>query len=518
MVDAIRPTIGPLTRYVAFSQLVTNKQPELLSKGGVIARRVIQLEDADEDMGAMIVRHLLCTLHDRYGDGTATAAMLFQAVFNAGVKYVVSSGINAMRLRHFLEQGMQVIVDELDRMTVEVDGKDELTRIAEKVCYDPALAEMLGEIIDIVGEHGLLEVRNLRGRGLKREYREGMYWEARPFSRDMIDMASRSMELTNAAVLITDLEIEDPQELIPALTAASEAGFKALLITATKIAPGAVGLLMANQDPEKFTVLAMRTPGPLPDDEIAAMEDLAFLTGGRRFIRATQDTLENVRPEDFGRARRVWATYDRLGIIGGEGDPHALRQHIKDLRAVLAREEGKVARQKLQERIGKLMGGLAILWIGSVSRADMDARKDLAQKTAEVLRGVLRDGVVPGGGVALLDCRPALERRLEESADPDEHAAYRILIEAMEGPARAIARNAGYDDSEIMAYVNTAGPGHGFDAVAGEVTDMMQKSIVDVAAVQKAAVSRAISTAAMTLTVDVLIHHRFPEEVLSGTA
>jgi chaperonin GroEL len=180
--------------------------------------------------------------------------------------------------------------------------------------------------------------------------------------------------------------------------------------------------------------------------------------------------------------------------------------------------ESLVARRKLQERIGKLMGGMAILWVGGATHADMDARKELAQKTAEVLRGALRDGVVPGGGVALLDCRPALKRRLEQSTDPDERGAYRILLNAMEGPARAIVANAGYDDSEIMAYINMAGPGHGFDAVAGEVVDMMQQSIVDVAALQKAIVQRAVATVALTLTIDALVHHADPEEVQGGTA
>lgn len=518
LVDAVRPTLGPLTRHVAINQVVTNRKPEMLTKGGMIARRVIQLADADEDMGAMIVRHLLWTLHQRYGDGTATAAVLFQAIFNESIKHIVSGGGNAMRLRHYLEQGTQVIVDELEKMTVEVEGRERLAEIAEKICYDPPLAEMLGEIIDIIGEYGQLDVRNMRGRGIKREYREGMYWDTKPFSREMIDPTTRRVELENAAVLITDLEIENPQQLIPALTAAVEAGFKTLLITAGKMVPGAVGVLMANQDPEKFKVLAVRTPGPRKDDEAAAMEDLAFLTGGRRFVQAAQDTLSRVSPEDFGRARRVWATHERFGIIGGEGDPRALRQHIKDMRAVFEQEESLTTRRKLQERIGKLMGGMAILWIGGVSRVDMDDRRELAERTAEVLQGALRSGVVPGGGVALLDCRPALKRYLEQSTDPDERGAYRVLLNAMTGPARAIAANAGYDESESMAYINMAGPGHGFDAVAGEVVDMMQHNIIDVAAMQKAIVQRSIATAALTITIDALVHHRDPEEVLSGTA
>jgi len=508
IVEAIRPTLGPRPRMVAIDHASSDKMPELLDDGGVIARRITQLPDRDEDMGAMFIRHLLWRLHERVGDGTATAAVLFQSVYNQGVRYIVSGG-NAMQLRRYLEKGMRIILDELTGMTIHLKGKELLAQIAESICYDPPLAKMLGEIFDIIGEYGWLDIRSGRSRELEREYVEGIYWDGSIVSREMItDHARLRTRMEDAAILISDLEIEEPSELLPLITMAIDAKVRALLIVAREISPRAIALLLANRKPEEFQPIAVKTRGYGVDEQAALLEDLAILTGGRPFLGVAGDTLSGVRPQDLGHARRVWADRHHFGIIGSKGNPRVLRQHISRLRAAFARAGKSEVRKKLEKRIGKLMGGSATLYVGGATELEITARKGVAERTAAALRGAVREGVLPGGGVSLLACRPALQQMLARGENSDERAAYEILIKALEQPIRTIIANAGYDASEIMAEIKLAGPGHGFDVRSEQVVDMAQAGIFDVATVLKAAIHGAVAGAGLALTTDVLVHHK----------
>ncbi len=516
MVDAVRPTLGPLPRVVALTPVTgRDRMPEILDDGGVIARRIIQIPDRDEDMGAMFVRHMLWRLHKKAGDGTATAAVLFQSVYDQGVRYIASGG-NTMALRQYLEKGLQVILDELTSLAVHMEGKERFAQIAETICYDPPLARMLGEIFDIIGEYGQLEIRQGQGRELEREYVEGMYWKGGVFSRQMIaDHSKLRTDLENAAILIGDLEIEDARQLAGVVGMVMQARIPSLLVIAGTLSDSAKSVLLtASRDPDRFKAIAVKAPGAMIDDRAAALEDLAILTGGRPFARTAGYALSAIKLEDLGRARRAWADRTYFGIIGGRGDPRALRKHIADLRTAFRESEELDARKKLRERIGKLIGGSATLWVGGISELEVSTRKELAQRTADALRGAIIEGVLPGGGVALLACRPALQRLLDQSTDPDERAAYRILIRALEEPIRTILTNAGYDASEVMAEVRRAGAGYGFDVRSGQVADMMEVGIFDAASVQKQAVHSAVASAALALTIDVLIHHKKPKEAL----
>jgi chaperonin GroEL len=513
VVAAVRPTLGPLPRIVAIDRASRSKMPELLDDGGVIARRILELPDRDEDVGAMFVRHLLWHLHEKVGDGTATAAVLFQSIYNQGVRYLAAGG-NAMRLRHHLEAGLRVIRDELTGMAVHLDGKEKLAQVAESICYDPPLAKMLGEIFDIIGEHGQLEIRSGRGRELEREYVEGMYWKGGVLSRRMItDHATMRVNMENAAILITDLGIEEPRQLIPVIEVAMQAEIRALLILATKLSDSAIGLLLtASKDPAKFQAVAVKAPGLAMGDRVAAMDDLAMLTGGRPFVSAASSTLTGVKLDDLGRARRAWADRTYFGIVAGRGDPRVLRQHIAKLRASFSKSDDPEVRKRLRERLSKLMGGSATLWVGGSTELEIAARKELAQRTSDALRGAITEGVLPGGGVSLLACRLGLQGRIDQSTDPDERAAYRILIKALEEPIRTILTNAGHDASEVMAEIRQAGAGYGFDVRSGQVAQMAQAGIFDAASVQREAVHSAVAGAALALTVDVLVHHKQPQQ------
>lgn len=507
IVAAVRPTLGPRPRTVAIERVNREHTPELLDNGGVIARRIIQLADRDADMGAMIVRHLLWRLHEEVGDGTATAAVVFQAVYNQGLRYLAAGG-NAQRLRRHLDRGAQAIVDELDGMTIPVEGKRQLAEIAESVCYDRPLAGLLGEIFDIVGETGHVEIRRGNGRELERHYVDGMFLKSGVWSAHMLaDQVRQRTDLQNAAVLISDLEIGDPRELVPALDVAVTAGFRTLVIMAGKLSDsGIAALLGASRDPEKFQAIAVKTPGLGPLEQAALMEDLAVLTGGRPLIKAAGNTPRGVRREDFGHARKAWADHAYFGVVGGKGDPRLLRRHIATLREQLQRPDDSAARDRLRERIGKLMGGSATLLIGTSTAAEMEVREEMARQTAGALRAALGDGVLLGAGVSLLHCRSTLRQTLDDRNDPDQQAAYRILHAALEEPVRTIVANAGYDAGAVMGELQHAPPGAGFDVRRGGVVDLAQAGIYDVAAAQKAAVHGAITSAAQALTIDVLIH------------
>lgn len=510
LVAAIRPTLGPVHRNVAIEKESKVRKPELLDDGAVIARRIIQLPDRDEDMGAMYLRQLLWKLHETAGDGTATAALIFHTIYKEGLKYIASGG-NAMRLRANLGKTTPFILNELESMTFTLEGKERLARLAETICYEPELARMLGEIFDIVGEFGQLEIRAGQGRAMEREYIEGMYWHGLIFSREMLpDPLVGRAQLEDTAILASDLEIKDPAVVLHILETAIGAGVKSLLLVASTISEQALSILLMKPNREKVRVVAVKAPGLSSDDHREGLEDLTMLTGGRPFFQATDEGLQTLKASDFGFARRAWADQEYFGIAGGKGDPRQLRQHIATLRTAFAKCDDPQNRKRLQERIGKLLGGSAVLWIGHPSPITVQVRKELAERTAQAMRGALRSGVLPGGGLALLACKSFLLEKYHQAQDLDERAAYRILARAVEAPIRALLENAGEEPVEVLAQIAAAGWGCGYDVVQRKIVNMAEAGIVDSAAVIREAAYRAIHGAALALTVDVLIHRADP--------
>jgi chaperonin GroEL len=257
--------------------------------------------------------------------------------------------------------------------------------------------------------------------------------------------------------------------------------------------------------------MAVKAPGLRADEQAAALEDLAVLTGGRRLLRAAGDQLGRVGIADLGRARRAWANKDHFGIVGGKGDPRGLRRQIASLRAAHAATQEPQARKLLRQRLGRLCGGAATLWVGGATESDITIRKDVAERAAAALRGAIAGGVLPGAGVALLACQPALRRAFERSSEPDERAAYRVLLDGISAPIRAIASNAGYDAGTVIADLAQASSGYGLDARSGQVVDVACAGILDVATTQQTAIYSAISAAALALTIDVLVYRTQPE-------
>ena len=510
--SALRCTLGPSSLHVVIEPAVDkHKPPELLESGGTIARRIIELADRDEDIGAMLARAMIYRQHEQVGDGTAIAAVLFQAIINEGLRYVAAGG-NAMLLRHHLQATLPIIHQELDHLRIDTHGQQSLAHIAESICHDPDMAVLLGEIFDTIGEYGQLDVRKSYERGLKREYVAGMYWAKGLHSRQMLsDPGQMRTELENAHILISDFEIKQAQELIPVLEVALRADVKHLMIVARNLSEQAIAFLLTNNKPDGMRIVAVKTPGDNANDRMAALEDLAILTGGTPFLKATGESFASITAQDFGQVRRCWATYQNFGISGGKGHPRTMTRHIARLQSRFATDSDPEEREKLQQRIGKLMGGSATLWVGGATDSEVSLRKDRAERTARTVRAALRDGVLPGAGMALFNCATTLDQMASQATNLDEKAAFRIMSKVVQEPARAIIANAGYDPSEILAKIMVDPTSTGFDALGGHVVDLVEAGLLDAFAVQKAALNNAVATAAMTLSIDVLVHKKQPE-------
>lgn len=512
IVDAIRPTLGPLPRLVAIDDPQSGKMPKMLDNGGTIARRIFQIHDRHQNVGAMLIREALLRLYDQVGDGTATAAVLFGSIFNGGVRYL-ATGASAPRLKIYLDEGIHLILDTLSENTAQVQGKETLAQVAETICYDKPLAQMLGEIFDTLGEYGRIEIRGGHSLGLEREYVEGMYWERGLVSRKMAtDQKEMRTEFENAAILISDLEIKEPNQIYPVLEVALKNKISRCLIVAGSMSDAVDGFLLTNKKPEQFQVIAVKTPGWGAQEQAWALEDLAILTGGRPFIKAAGETFKGITLDDFGYARRIWADLDNFGIVGGKGNPRVLRQHIATMRSACEQTDSLVLHQSLLKRIGKLLGGSATLWVGGATEIEIETGLERTKRTAAAMRGAIREGVVSGGGVALLACKPILEKRRNQSKELEAQAAYNILIEAVESPLRTIVANAGYDPGEILARIHLAGNGYGFDVATGQIIEMDRAGIFDPASVVKAAVYAGMSGAALALSVDVMVHNIDPSD------
>ncbi len=511
MVGAISPTLGPLSSGVAIDHLNKSIQlPEFLDNGGLIARRIIELPNRDEDMGAMLVRSMLVRQHERVGDGVATAAVLLEAIFNGGVRYLAAGG-NAMRLRHYMEQALPLILDRLEQMVFRLEGQAALTALARSLCHEDEMAALFGEAFDLVGAFGRLEIREDYGRTLRRELVEGTYYYTGLCSTALLPAATRIVTFENPAIFLCDFEIEDHHDLFPVLQTAHAAGVKQLVIVARRLSEAAISLLVANNRMDSFKAMAVTLPGANPTERMESLDDLGKLTGATPFIQVTGQTLDKVSAGDFGRARRVWADNKTFGIIGAGGSPIKLREHLHSLKTQFHRAPDPKARERLLERITALSGSSVTLWVGGFTKTEIDARKSLAQRTALAMRTSLQEGVVAGGGVALLNCRAVLECALTSACDSDERAAYRILIDALEAPARTLYRNSGYDPGEVLSQIAGANSDAVFDVVTDQIVNVHEAGIVDSARIVATSVRNAVTTAALALTIDSLVHVANPE-------
>jgi len=514
LAKTIRPTLGPLPRNVAIMPIEPksqNKAPEILDSAGTIARRIYEISGRSENTGAMFLRQMIWKQYEEQGDGAATAVVLFQCVYDQGIKYVTAGG-NAMILRKYLENGMRIVLNQLQADAELIRDRKTMQQLAQSLVTDQALAEALGEIVDIIGPDAPVEIRSGRSRLVEREYIPGIIYPGGYHSAVYFeDMHDGRIQLENPAVCLTDLPLEEPEALIKITRMAYDAGYPALVIMGRSISEQSTGVLAAiSQRSEHFKALAVKLPEHGATDKNALLEDLGIMTGSLVLFEALGDTLGSIKPEVFGRARLCWADKNFCGFVRGGGSPTDIRQRINGLRQRMNNANNMDVRKQTRLRLGKMMGGLAVLYAGGTTEIEIEARKEKAKRALEALQSASSMGILPGGGAALLSCQPYLLELANQTDDQEAKVAYRILARALEEPTRVILENAGHEPNVWIERIKQAGSGSGFDVHTHSVTDMVTAGIIDSAGVTHSAVKNAFSTAALGITVDVIIHKKKP--------
>ncbi len=497
LADAVKVTIGPKGRNVVLDKKYG--APTITNDGVTIARD-IELDEPFENMGAQLVREVATKTDDVAGDGTTTAVVLAQALVTEGLRNV-TAGANPMIVKRGLDKAVACVVEELKRNARPVDSREDIANVAAISAADPDVGELIAEVMDKVGKDGVITVEEGQSIGLDKEYVEGMQFDRGYISAYFVTNPDR-MEavLENVAILVTDRKISSIQDLLPALEKAVALG-RPLLIVAEDIDGEALATLVVNKLKGTVSVLAVKAPG-FGDRRKEMLRDIAVLTGGTVISEEVGRKLESVVPEDLGGARRIVTTKDDTTIIEGDGNPDEIKGRMQQIKAQIEETTSDYDREKLQERLAKLSGGVAIIKVGAATEVELKEKKHRIEDALSTTRAAVEEGLVAGGGTALLQAIPALDSL---SLEGDEKVGVTIVRRALEAPIRQIVQNAGGEGSVIVAAVRDAAKGSGYDALRGEYADMFAKGIVDAAKVTRSALQNAASIAGMVLTTETLI-------------
>jgi chaperonin GroEL len=497
LADAVRVTIGPKGRNVVLDKKFGS--PTITNDGVTIARD-IELEDPFENMGAQLVKEVATKTDDVAGDGTTTAVVLAHAMVSEGLRNV-TAGANPMQIKGGIEKAVDAVVDEIKRVARSVDNREQISAVAAISAADPEVGEIIAEVMDKVGKDGVITVEEGQSLGLEKEYTEGMQFDRGYISAYFVTNPDR-MEavLENAFILITDKKISSIQDMLPALEKAVQLG-KPVLIIAEDVDGEALATLVVNKLKGTIQVLAVKAPG-FGDRRKEMLRDIATLTGGTVISEEIGRKLDSVTAEDFGKARRVVATKDDTTVVDGEGSPDAIKARMTQIKAQIEETTSDYDREKLQERLAKLAGGVAVIKVGAATEVELKEKKHRIEDALSTTRAAVEEGIVAGGGTTLLQAIPALDK---VKLTGDAQVGVDIVRKALEAPARQIADNAGQSGEVVVAKVRTLPAGEGYDALAGEYGDLFKKGIVDAAKVTRSALQNAASIAAMVLTTETLV-------------
>ncbi len=511
LADVVKVTLGPKGRNVVLERKFG---APLITNDGVTIARDIELADIFENMGAQLLKEAATKTNDVAGDGTTTATVLAQAIVTEGYRNL-AAGANPMILRRGLEKGLDAVVSALREESRPVETQEEIAQVASISANDTEIGHLIAEVMQKVGKDGVITVEEGRSLGMETEYTEGMQFDRGFISPYMTTNPDHTeAALTNPFILITDKKISAIQDILPLLERLLQQGHKELVIIAEDVDGEALATLVVNQMRGAFTVLAVKAPG-FGDRREAMLEDIAVLTGGRVITEKAGLRLETASMQDLGSARLVTATKDTTTIVDGAGEPNKIQARVRQIRAQINETTSDYDREKLQERLAKLTGGVAVIRVGAATEVELKEKKHRVEDALSATRAAVEEGIVAGGGVALVDAIPALDS--VQVSEGDERTGLNILRRALEEPLRQIAINAGRDGAVIANEVRSSQPGHGFDALNGQFVDMFQAGIVDPAKVTRSALQNAVSVGGMFLTTDALISEQ-PEEPSAAAA
>ena len=497
LADAVKVTIGPKGRNVVLDKKFGS--PTITNDGVTIARD-IELEDPFENMGAQLLKEVATKTDDVAGDGTTTAVVLGQAIVSEGLRNV-TAGANPMVLKHGIERAVEVIVAEIKAAARPVDSREQIAAVAAISAADPEVGEIIAEVMDKVGKDGVITVEEGQSLGLEKEYTEGMQFDRGYISAYFVTNPDR-MEavLEGARILITDKKISAVADILPSLEKAVAVG-KPLLIIAEDVDGEALATLVVNKLRGTIQVLGVKAPG-FGDRRKEMLRDIAILTGGTVISEEIGRKLDSVQVEDLGEARRIVATKDDTTIVDGAGSEPDIKARMTQIKAQIEETTSDYDREKLQERLAKLAGGVAVIKVGAATEVELKEKKHRIEDALSTTRAAVEEGIVAGGGTTLLQAIPALDALHLEG---DEQVGVDIVRRALEAPAKQIADNAGERGEVVIERVKNLPKGHGFDALKGEYCDMFEHGIVDAAKVTRSALQNAASIAAMVLTTETLV-------------
>ena len=499
MADAVKVTLGPRGRYALLDKKYGS--PTITNDGVTIARD-IELEDPYENMGAQLLEEVAAKTNDIAGDGTTTSIVLAQAIITEGLRNV-TAGANPMALKRGIERGVAAVVDEIKRLSKPVLTKDDIAHIAAISARDTEIGEMIAEVMERVGKDGVVTVEESQGLKLDKEYVEGMQLDRGYVSAYMVtsnDAGRMEASLEAPFILVTDKKISAVADILPTLEKVVSVG-KPLLIVAEDVDGEALATLVVNKLKGTISVLAIKAPG-FGDRRKAMLEDIATLTGARVISEEVGRKLDSVLLEDLGQARRVTSTKDTTTIVEGKGDPKAIEARKSQIKLQIDDTTSDFDREKLQERLAKLSGGVAILKVGAATEVELKEKKHRIEDALSAARAGVEEGMVAGGGSVLLHAIPSLDK---VEALGDEATGVNILRRALEEPLRQIAANGGWEGSVVVEAVRKMKPGNGWDAQKAEYTDMFVAGIIDPAKVTRSALENAASVAALLLTTETVV-------------
>ena len=498
LADAVKITLGPKGRNVVLDKKFG--APTITNDGVTIARD-IELEEAFENIGAQLAKEIASKTNDIAGDGTTTATVVGQAIVQEGLKNV-AAGANPMSLKRGLEKGAEAVVTRVGRNSIKVNAREQMAQVASiSANNDPTIGELIGETMEKVGKDGVITVEESKGIQTEVEYVDGMAFDRGFISPYFVTNPDRmEAEIEDPLILITDSKLSSVQELLPLLEKIVSQS-KNLLIIAADVDGEALATLAVNKLRGTMNVLAVKAPG-FGDRQKDNLGDIATLTGAQVISEEIGRTLDSVTQADLGSARRVLSTKEDTTIIEGRGKKKDIDARVGQVRAILGEAKSDWDREKAQERLGKLAGSVAVIRVGAATEVELKEKKHRVEDALSATRAAVEEGIVPGGGVALLNAISALDR---VKLDGDEDTGARILRRALEEPLRRIAINAGKDGSVVVEEVKELTKGLGYDAQMDEFGNMVDKGIIDPAKVTRAAIENAVSIAAMVLTTNCLV-------------
>ena len=497
LANAVKVTLGPKGRNVVLDKKFG--APTITNDGVTIARD-IELEDPFENMGAQLVKEVATKTNDVAGDGTTTATILAQAMIQEGMRNV-AAGANPMILKRGIEKAVAKLVEEIKKRSIAVSDKASIAQVASISAGDEEVGGLIADAMEKVGKDGVITVEESKTMGTQLSVVEGMQFDRGYISPYMVtDPDKMEAVMSEPYILITDRKIASIQEMLPVLEKVVQAG-KELLIIAEDVEGEALATLVVNKLRGTFKAVAVKAPG-FGDRRKAMLQDIATLTGATVITEDVGRKLDSVTMEDLGTARQVRVTKDETTIVEGHGDPQAIKERVAQIKAQIAETTSDFDKEKLQERLAKMSGGVAVIEVGAATEVELKDKKYRLEDALNATRAAVEEGIVAGGGTTLIDILPALDEFDEEG---DVQTGINLVKRAIEAPLRQIAENAGLEGSVIVAKVKASEDGVGFNALKEEYVDMVKAGIVDPAKVTRTALQNAASIAALVLTTETLV-------------